>query len=186
MPRRKQERPPSPAPEPPVIADAELIFRKGPNGSKIGYRARWRGPDAIAHFCVAVWTGQEPAPEVMRWIADCLSDIERNPNHRAREAFHMEARGRPDQPDNEIDVLLYVGLARKGGHTLESAIQAAAKAFHKAPATIEKMTRGMRTHTGGFQAEELTNLLSARGLALPPLAPPRKRRGRPRNTPAKK
>jgi hypothetical protein len=124
----------------------------------------------------------------MRWLAECLSEIERDPNHYARRAFGMSAKGIPPDDDLRMDYLLYVGLARRQDHTKDSAIAAAAKDFKKDITTIEKAVRGMRTHLDSFGMDnrQMADVLLQHGRKLPPQPPPKKRAGRPRNTPAKK
>lgn len=126
------------------------------------------GPQqAIVEFCFAVWNKSTPPLEVMRWLADCLSEIEDDHNHFARRAFGMEARGIPHS-DKRTDYLFFVGLARQYGHTLESAIKHAAEVLNKSPATIRNAVRGMKTQKPeSFSLRLLEQVLLQHGRKLP-------------------
>ena len=140
-------------------------------------RPRWPLPDApggspegvIQRFCVATWTGNAAPPEDVRWLADCLSEILADPNHSARSAFGMSAKGRPADVESHSDYLLYVGLARRYGHTLEAAIEQAASEFSKAESTIRRAVRGMRTHKPEFMGNLKVDVAPGRNTSLPNL-----------------
>lgn len=188
MAKRKHGGRPRTPPPLPAVAGAEPTWAEGRDGTRVLVVPTWTAEKAIQHFCGSVLLGGAPAREVLHWVAECLMEINADPNHRARPAFGLESRGRPADDELKSDVLLYVGLARRGGHTLDSAVAAAAKAFHKSPSTIRDITRGMSMHKDTTDSDDQVqrDLLLSLGCPLPPPAPPRKRRRRPRNTPGKK
>jgi hypothetical protein len=111
--------------------------------------------------------------------------IEDDPNHFARRAFGMTARGAPRDNTASVKYLLFVGLARRYGHTLESAIAHAAEVFSKSEGTISKAVRGMTTHRPqGIRTDALEQMLLKRNCKLP-LCPRVGTKSR-RRTPAKK
>ncbi|MCL4790432.1 MAG: hypothetical protein KJ040_00075 [Gammaproteobacteria bacterium] len=140
---------------------------------------------AIAAFCMAAWKGIPPPPRVTQWIADCLAEIENDPNHFARRAFGMTAKGAPKDSGTSVDYLLFVGLARRYGHTLDDAVAHAADVFKKSSDTISKAVRGMRTHRlEGLRTDMMEQALLKHGRSLP--LPPGKLTKAKRRTPAKK
>ena len=156
---------------------ARLPAPEAPGGDAIG---------AIKSISVATWLGQSPPRDAMRWLVDCLTEIIDDRNHYARRAFGISARGVASNDGLAMDYLLYVGLARRYGHTLDSAVSEAALAFNKSEATVRKAVRGMTTHVTNGPGSGWDNglmerilLKNGRKLPLPPIA-------RRRITPAKK
>lgn len=140
----------------------------------------------IRAFCLSVWTGTLPRPEVVQWLATCLSEIESDVNHPGRPAFGLTAKGRPPASNLHLEILLFVGLARRWGHTLERAIEIATAEFKRQPATVRNACRGMLTHRPSFGLSEdgMAQILLQAGRTLPPKASKGPRRMR--KTPAKK
>lgn len=153
----------------PVVEGLEPTWTEGRNGTRVRLVRRWTAKGAVQHFCGSVLKGKQPQAGVTNWIAQCLMQIEADPNHRARPAFGLESRGRPADDDLVADILLYVGLARRWGHTLEQAIDSAARDFKKSRSVIEKYVRGMRTHLASYgqSDDEMAQILLQHGRKLP-------------------